>query len=106
MVASREIQFWPDWGHRWPLWGSVVEDELCLTPTDLSLSEALTVDLRAWWDFWDAHLQPDPPAPQEPGWDSDQNRRVWLAAGHMLATRLAEEIGPAHQVRAQFVIYE
>jgi hypothetical protein len=106
MAASREILFFPDWGHRWPLWGSALHDELCLTPADLSLTDELTADLRAWWDFWDAHLQPDPPAPTEPGWDSDQNRRVWTAAGHMLAERLTEEIAPIHELRVQFLDYE
>jgi hypothetical protein len=106
MVASREIRFFPDWGHRWPLWGTALEDELLLTPTDLSLSRELTDDLRAWWDFWDAHLQPDPPGPTEPGWDSDQNRRVWIAAGHMLAQRLSQELGPEYELRVQLLGYE
>ena len=102
MAVSREIRFFPDWGHRWPLWGSLREDELCLTPADLALSEPLTADLRAWWDFWDVHLQPDPPAPARPGWDSEQNQRVWMAAGDALAVRLGEELGPDHDLRSQY----
>lgn len=105
MVASREIRFFPDWGHRWPLWGSVLEDELTLTPVDLSLSDSLTADLRAWWDFWDLHLRPDPPAPEQSGWDNDQNKRVWLAAGDSLAVRLGSELGPDHELITQFLTY-
>ncbi|HEY8319349.1 MAG TPA: hypothetical protein VIG76_11000 [Amnibacterium sp.] len=105
MVVSREIRFFPDWGHRWPLWGSLLHDEITLSPADLSLSAELTADLRAWYDFWDEHLDPDPLPPRVPGWDADRNRRTWLLAGEELARRLAIELGDDHTSVASFQSY-
>ena len=47
MIKTREIRMFPDYGHRWPLWGDVLHDELCLEPSDLDLSDELILDLRA-----------------------------------------------------------
>ncbi|MFC4241804.1 hypothetical protein ACFOYW_00340 [Gryllotalpicola reticulitermitis] len=105
MPASREIRFFPDWGHRWPLWGSALLDELTLSPSELGLSAELAADLRAWWDFWDSHLDPDPPLPATAGWDDDLNRRVWLLAGASLQARLAAELGKDFCVIASFHSY-
>jgi len=105
MVVSREIRFFPDWGHRWPLWGDLLHEEMALGPADLSLSTELTADLRAWWDFWDEHLDPDPLPPRAPGWDTDRNRRIWLLAGEELARRLRSEFGERLTLLPSFQSY-
>ncbi|MCL2515696.1 MAG: hypothetical protein FWD85_03535 [Microbacteriaceae bacterium] len=105
-TSSTEIRFFPDWGHRWPLWGFTANAGPALTPNDLGLSPELAADLRVWWDFWDAHLIPDPPKPAKPGWDDERNCRAWVEAGMSLQQRLAAELGSAYRVRASFASYE
>lgn len=54
-MQRRLLRFFPDWGHRWPLWENGT-DKYAMEPADFGLSEKLTLDLRDWYDFWEEHL--------------------------------------------------
>lgn len=49
--SSNAIDFFPDWGHRWPLWGGQALDQL-----DLPLN--LVARLEAWTRVWQEVLDP------------------------------------------------
>ncbi|WP_426937287.1 hypothetical protein ACQE2J_05585 [Brevibacterium sp. LE-L] len=92
MIKTREIRMFPDHGHRWPLWGDVLHDELCLEPSDLDLSAELILDLRALYDFWERHDTSCWTTPTATGWDTNENMRVWELAEAEAKRRLADEV--------------
>ena len=66
MTQQREIRFFFDWGHWWPLWESGT-DKYTMEPSDFGLSEVLTLRLRRLYDFWNEHVDPFE------GWDTEEN---------------------------------
>src|SRR5699024_5167961 len=82
----------PDHGHRWPLWGDVLHDELCLKPSDLHLSDDLTLELRSLYDFWERHETSCWTTPTPTGWDSNENLRVRELAAAEAERRLVDEV--------------
>lgn len=92
MIKTAQIRMFPDHGHRWPLWGDVLHDELCLKPTDLHLSDDLTLELRSLYDFWERHETSCWTTPTPTGWDSNENLRVWELAAAEAKRRLADEV--------------
>lgn len=80
----RVVRFFPDHGHRWPLWDSAVG--YTATPEDFGLSSALTRDLRQWYDEWEVAVGPAEP------WADPVAERNWEERGDLLALRLAEEV--------------
>jgi hypothetical protein len=96
------IKFYPDWGHPWPLWGSVAEDNLILTPTHLGLSPQTTFCLRHWYDFWQGHVDADSLDETTRGWDAAVNREIWMLAGYELARRLQHELGSSYIIESRF----
>ncbi|WP_434316858.1 hypothetical protein [Leifsonia sp. P73] len=80
----RVVRFFPDHGHRWPLWDSSVG--YTAVPEDFGLSGALTRDLRQWYDEWEAAVGPAEP------WKDPVAERAWEDRGDVLAVRLAAEV--------------
>lgn len=80
----RTVRFFPDHGHRWPLWDPSVG--YTAGPEDFGLSVALTRDLREWYDAWEAAVGPAEP------WKDPVAEREWEDRGDVLAVRLAAEV--------------
>lgn len=76
---SNEIQFFPDWGHRWPLWGPVG-----LRPEHLGLSEDLAQRLATWVRVWQVELDPV----VEIRWPSVERGQAWIAEGYALCAEV------------------
>jgi hypothetical protein len=86
------VDFFPDWGHRWPLWGGLDES---------ALSSALTRDLKAWTRTWQVVLDPV----FEVRWPDPVIGREWIAEGNRLVARLQAELGPGYLVVPSFERY-
>src|SRR5699024_10529175 len=82
----------PDHGHRWPLWGDVLHDELCLKPSDLHLSDDLTPELRSLYDCGEPQETSCGTTTTPTGWHSNGNLRVWELAAAEAKRRLADEV--------------
>lgn len=89
MTQPREIRFFFDWGHWWPLWESGTE-KYAMEPDDYDLSAELTSLLRHLYDHWHQHV--DPVA----GWDSEENLQLFIRerdeAIHLLREELPADI--------------
>jgi hypothetical protein len=81
----REVRFFLDWGHWWPLWESGTE-KYAMEPSDYGFSEDLTSRLRLFYDHWYEHVDP------VLGWDSKENERVFLRAKAELIHLIREEL--------------
>ncbi|GGC49486.1 MAG: hypothetical protein ACQEVD_14170 [Actinomycetota bacterium] len=92
MIKTPEIRMFPSHGRRWPLWGDVEHDELCLKPSDLDLSDELTLNLRALHDFWERHDTSFWTTPTATGWDTNENMRVWELAEAEARRQLVDEV--------------
>lgn len=84
-----------EWGHEWPLWADDVEEPL-LAPEDLGISAGLTDELRRFYDFWEAHDQP------EQGWDAVSNQLLALLEAARLVELLAAELEGRYEVKNGF----
>jgi hypothetical protein len=85
----RVIRLSPDYGRDWPLWESSTEAwdvGYTTTPETYGLSDELTRDLAAWNAFWKSHFDPFD------GWDSEDHRDHWRAAGEGIVARLRREV--------------
>jgi hypothetical protein len=80
----RVVRFFPDHGHRWPLWDASVG--YTAGPEDFGLSPDLTQTLRQWYDEWEAAVGPAEP------WKDPVAEREWEERGDVLAVRLAAEV--------------
>ncbi|GAA4152340.1 hypothetical protein [Leifsonia shinshuensis] len=80
----RRVRFFPDHGHRWPLWDSSVG--YTAGPEDFGLSGELTQALRHWCDEWELAVGAGEP------WKDPVAQRAWEERGDLLALRLAEEV--------------
>ena len=87
------IRFFPDHGHRWPLWDS--RAGYTATPSAYGLSAALASALRRWYDEWETAVGPGD------GWRNDQQHRAWMDQGDELADRLAQEVWDIGEVVAE-----
>ncbi|BDZ40271.1 hypothetical protein [Microbacterium suwonense] len=86
------VDFFPDWGHRLPLW-----DGGTLPP----LSEALLDDLRSWVRTWQIVLDPV----SEVRWPDDEVGRAWIAEGHRLVAAVEAELGAGYVLKHDFDMY-
>jgi hypothetical protein len=86
MEKRRVIRVFPDWGNRWPLWGSAGDDDSAPMPADLGLSDELTGAMAKWYDFWTIHFH------WERGWDSVENEDVSWVSGTEFIERLRVEV--------------
>lgn len=93
MQRRRVIRFFPDWGNRWPLWGSGDGDDPTPSPADLGLSDELTGAMAKWYDFWALHFH------WERGWDSEENADSSSSAGEDVVERLRSEVAEFADVR-------
>ena len=71
MTKPREVRFFLDWGHWWPLWESGTE-KYAMEPNDYGLSDELASRLRRLYDHWFQHVDP------VTGWDTEKNMEVYL----------------------------
>jgi hypothetical protein len=62
-------------------------------PADLPLTAALRVDLAEWAGRFDQSL--NEPDPASSGFATDELEKAWILDGHVLASRLQEELDPA-----------
>lgn len=90
----RLIRFFPDHGHRWPLWenGSAT---YTMTPDDYGLSDDLRGALREWYDDWERHVGAGV------GWSDVPTRERWIRRGDELAAALGREVWAIAEVRAE-----
>lgn len=80
----RQIRFFPDTGHPWPLWETSPNAR---TPEDYGLSDELTKGMRNWVEHWEAHFDPFR------GWDADESAAWSRAEGDLLIADLRKEVG-------------
>ncbi len=76
------VMFFPDWGHRWPLWGKIA-----LRPEHLDLDDDLSRRLEAWVKVWQEDLDPI----FEVRWPDPELGSAWIEEG----TRLCAEVQQA-----------
>lgn len=81
----RTIRLSPDWAHEWPLW-ELGSDKYAIDPGDLSLSDDLVSDLRAWHDHWEISFTPSM------RWSTDAEGDQWRLRGDQLLDRLEQEL--------------
>jgi hypothetical protein len=84
------IRFFPDHGHRWPLWDS--KAGYTATPDEYGLSDELVGALRRWYDDWEAAVGPGD------GWRNAELHQSWVARGDELAEWLAREVWDTAEV--------
>lgn len=83
MEPSNQIAFFPDWGHKWPLWGPVA-----LRPEHLGLSTDLERRLAEWVRVWQEELDPV----IEIRWPSTEMGEAWIAEGEALCNEVQEAV--------------
>jgi len=87
------VDFFPDWGHKTPLW-----DGGTLPP----LSEELLDDLRSWVRTWQIVLDPV----FEVRWSDYETGRAWVEEGLRLVAAVEAELGPGYVMKYDFdVVY-
>lgn len=84
------IRFFPDHGHRWPLWDP--KAGYTATPDEYGLSDQLVMALRRWYDEWEAAVGPGD------GWRDAEQHRSWADRGDELAAWLAREVWDTAEV--------
>lgn len=87
--ARRLIRLSPDFGRDWPLWEDDIEGDILSifsSPDDYGLSTDLTAQLRAWFDFWLSHYDPNTL------WDSSSNHSAWHQDGRRIAAAMRREV--------------
>lgn len=85
MTKAREVRFFLDWGHQWPLWESGTE-KYAMEPSDYGLSEELTSCLRSLYDHWFQHVDPFA------GWDTETNAEIYFENKADVVRRLRQEL--------------
>ena len=75
--------FFPDWGHRWPLWGRVA-----LRPEHLDLDEDLAGRLAKWVEVWQIELDPI----FEVRWPSAEMGNAWIKEGNKLCAEVQHKV--------------
>src|SRR5690606_8310394 len=83
------VDFFPDWGHRLPLW-----DGGTLPP----LSDALLGDLRSWVKTWQTVLDPV----FEVRWPDYETGMAWVGEGLRLVAAVEAELGPGYVIKYDF----
>jgi hypothetical protein len=84
----RVIRLFPDYGHEWPLWDNSTPERpsnYTMKPEDYGLSDALTAQLAAWYELWEAHCS-------ENGWDDPAHEAQWRRDGRAIAAQLQREV--------------
>lgn len=80
----RQVRFFYDWGHQWPLWECGA-----ISPEHLGLSAELADDMSELYGFWTTNVEP------ETGWQKAPNLQAeFLVRAAQLAVRLQQEISP------------
>lgn len=91
----RQIRFFLDWGHNYPLWESFT-GKYAMEPDDYGISLGLSRRLNDWSRFWQHHFDPFE------GWDGPENQARWLATGEDLVRILEVEVYDIAVVLPQF----
>lgn len=83
----RGVRVVNDYGAKWPLW--LVGEGRLATPEELGLTEDLTVTIREWSAFFNAHFD------HLSGWDSPESRAHHAVVAEDVTHRLRAELGAA-----------
>lgn len=82
-----------------PLWHVSPDEFGDIDPESLPMSTELQAGLKAWAQDYDATLNMD--APQDSGFESEEQERRFKAQGHRLADQLRAELGSDFVVTTQ-----
>lgn len=88
----------PDWGHEWPLWENSTPTHdygYTMDPSDYSLSESLTAELRRWYDDWERCMRPS----ERPHWVGEPTEDAWEKEGLRIAELLRAEVAAFADVK-------
>jgi len=83
IIVDDVVEFFPDWGHKWPLWhnGAVHPEQLCL---DENLSEKLAKWVQVWQEILDPVF--------EVKWPDAEVGRAWILEGGELCAELQRAV--------------
>lgn len=88
-----EVRFFPDWGHRLPIWMGAA------TPT---LTDELVWEMQEWVRVWQLVLDPV----LEVRWPDPDVGRAWITEGNRLVSKLQAELGDAYIVKPEFLMFD
>lgn len=96
-MVTRELQVFPDWGRKWPLWmGTAIRPESLKVPTELA-------DRLQQWTFeWQTVLNPQ----KENRWHDVEVGRRWIRDGERLVSELQHCLGDEVHVVGCFSEYD
>jgi hypothetical protein len=94
---SNELQVFPDWGRKWPLWmGTAVH------PDSLGIPADIADRLRQWTFEWQTILNPQ----KVIQWPDDEVGRRWVRDGEQLVADLQSFLGDRVRVVGDFGDYD
>lgn len=84
-LPLRQIRFFYDWGHQWPLWENGAT-HYAAEPQHLGLSDELAKEMLSLYRFWSTNMEP------ETGWARPNQQAEFLIWAAQVALKLQREI--------------